>query len=52
MRTLCLLTLLCTSASAAPVPKELKNQGSIVGKWKLESFTVRKANDKNPDKTE
>ena len=42
MRTLCLLmmALLGTSATAAPVPKELKKQGSIVGRWKLESATI------------
>ena len=40
MRTLLSLALFCTSATAAPVPKELKKQGSIVGVWKLESFTT------------
>lgn len=41
MRTLFSLTVLlfCTSANAAPVPKELKKQGSIAGVWKLESVT-------------
>ena len=43
MRTHFLLTvaLLCSSATAAPVPKELKKQGSIVGRWNLESRTIR-----------
>ena len=43
MRTLLLLAmaLLGTSATAAPVPKELKKQqGSIVGFWKLESAVI------------
>jgi hypothetical protein len=39
MRTLCLLTLLCTSATAAPVLKELKKRGSSCGLWKIESVT-------------
>ncbi len=39
MRTLFLLALLCTSATAAPVPKEVKKQERLVGAWKLESVT-------------
>ena len=41
MRTLSFLTMamLCSSATAAPVPKELKNPERIVGMWKLESHT-------------
>ncbi len=40
MRAVTLLAMLCTSATAAPVPKELKKQGSIVGVWKIESFST------------
>lgn len=40
MRTLCLLTLLCSAASAAPIPKELKKRDGIVGVWKLESIKI------------
>ena len=42
MRTLYLLTmaLLCKSATAAPVPKELRKCREIVGVWKLESATL------------
>ncbi len=54
MRTLFLLSLLlCTTATAAPVPKELKKQGSIVGEWKLESVTVGgTASSVGPDDTD
>ena len=42
MRTLFLLTMamLGNTAAAAPVPKELRHPVSIVGLWKLESFTT------------
>ena len=43
MRTpfLLAMALLCSSATAAPVPKELKKRDRIVGLWKLQSATLR-----------
>ena len=42
MRTLFLLamSLLCSVAAAAPVPKELKKQEKLVGLWKVESVKI------------
>ena len=42
MRTLFLLTMVLvgSSATAAPVPKEVKKQEVLVGLWKLESVSI------------
>ena len=53
MRAIFLLVMICTPATAAPVPKELKKQQSLVGVWKVESAAIGgKAVGIDPDETD